>query len=64
MSNADLDTVVGELGDIKQAIRKMGTEKDILMPLHFIQLAVIPELKLTDYGLVDIGRQEILDLWM
>jgi adenine deaminase len=64
MSNGDLDTVVGELGDIKQAIRKMGTEKDILMPLHFIQLAVIPELKLTDYGLVDIGRQEILDLWM
>jgi adenine deaminase len=64
MSNAALDTVVGELGAIKRAIRKMGTDKDILMPLHFIQLAVIPELKLTDYGLVDIGRQEILDLWV
>ncbi|MFP4564598.1 MAG: adenine deaminase [Spirochaetia bacterium] len=64
MSNAALDTVVEELGGIKRAIRKMGTEKDILMPLHFIQLAVIPELKLTDYGLVDIGRQEILDLWV
>lgn len=64
MSNADLDTVVEELGEIKKGIRKMGTDKDILMPLHFIQLAVIPELKLTDYGLVDIGRQELLDLWV
>ena len=64
MSNADLDTVVEELRCIKKALGKMGTEKDILMPLHFIQLAVIPELKLTDYGLVDIGRQEILDMWV
>ena len=64
MSNADLDTVVEKLGGIKKAIGKMGTKKDILMPLHFIQLAVIPELKLTDFGLVNIGRQEILDLWV
>jgi adenine deaminase len=32
------------------------------MILHFIQLAVIPELKLTDLGLVDVLKQRFVEL--
>ncbi len=63
MSNKNVGTVVQELARMKEAIRKMGPETDILMVLHFIQLAVIPELKVTDLGLVDIGRQTVVSLF-
>jgi adenine deaminase len=64
MSNKELDTVMDELEEIKQGIRRMGTERDILMSLHFIQLAVIPELKITDRGLVDVPAQEYVELFV
>ncbi len=63
MSNKDVDAVVAELAEMKKAIREMGPKTDILMVLHFIQLAVIPELKVTDLGLVDIGRQKFVPLF-
>ena len=63
MSNKELDTVVEELADMKRAIRRMGSKTDILMVLHFIQLAVIPKLKVTDLGLVDLGKQEFVPLF-
>ena len=64
MSNKELDTVMDELEEIKQGIRRMGTDRDILMSLHFIQLAVIPELKITDRGLVDVPAQEYVELFV
>jgi adenine deaminase len=64
MSNKDLDSVMDELEEIKGAIKKMGSPRDILMSLHFIQLAVIPELKITDQGLVDVSRQEFVSLFL
>ena len=64
MSNLELEDVIDQLSDLKAAIRKMGTAKDILMILHFIQLAVIPELKVTDQGLVDVLKQDFVDLFV
>jgi adenine deaminase len=64
MSNKDLAKIVEELEHIKKAIHKMGSSRDILMSLHFVQLAVIPELKLTDQGLVNVYRQEFVDLFL
>ncbi|MBT3272826.1 MAG: adenine deaminase [Spirochaetales bacterium] len=63
MSSEPLEKVVEQLSDLKAALAKMGTDKDILMPLHFIQLAVIPELKITDQGLVDVFAQKIVPLF-
>lgn len=64
MSDKELTEVVGELEEIKKAIRVMGSRKDILMILHFIQLAVIPELKITDQGLVNVLEQRIVELFV
>ncbi len=64
MSDKELTEVVGELEEMKKAIRVMGSRKDILMILHFIQLAVIPELKITDQGLVNVLEQRIVDLFV
>jgi len=61
MSNKPLDTVVDELEQLKQKISDLGTDRDILMSLHFIQLAVIPTVKITDLGLVDVIKQEFID---
>ena len=62
MSVLPLEEVVEKLRELKAGISSLGTERDILMSLHFIQLAVIPALKLTDRGLVDVTKQEIVPL--
>lgn len=64
MSNKELTSVVREVEDIKKAIHRMGSDKDILMSLHFIQLAVIPELKVTDRGLVKVLEQQFSELFV
>lgn len=64
MSDKDLNEVVRELEEIKRAVTGMGSDKDILMILHFIQLAVIPEVKLTDRGLVNVLEQRFMDLFV
>lgn len=46
------------------AARKLGcTLPDPLISLSFLALPVIPELKLTDRGLVDVGEFRIVDLF-
>jgi adenine deaminase len=64
MSDMDLDEVVDKLKTLKKAVSAMGSDKDILMLLSFIQLAVIPELKLTDRGLVNVPQQRFVDLFV
>jgi adenine deaminase len=64
MSDKGITEVVEELEEMKRAIRDMGSEEDILMILHFMQLAVIPELKITDQGLVDVLHQKFVDLFV
>jgi adenine deaminase len=64
MSDKDLSDVVKELQEMKRGVAAMGSDKDILMILHFIQLSVIPELKLTDHGLVNVLEQRIVELFV
>ena len=56
---------VAETGEwLKAAAQKLGcTLTAPLMTLSFLALPVIPSLKLTDEGLVDVGRFEIVPLW-
>ena len=41
-----------------------STLRDPFMALSFAALEVIPHLKLTDRGLVDVGRAELVPLWV
>ncbi|SHH41397.1 adenine deaminase [Thermosipho atlanticus] len=64
MSDKPLKEVIKEVNHLKDAIEKLGTSEDILMHIHFLQLAVIPKLKITDKGLIDISQQKILSLYL
>jgi adenine deaminase len=64
MSDLPLREVVEELDELKSLARQWGSALDNpFMALSFLALPVIPELKLTDLGLVDVGRFEVVDLF-
>ncbi|MCQ2383208.1 MAG: amidohydrolase family protein, partial [Clostridia bacterium] len=63
MTNAPSDVVIFKLSNIeKLAHNKLGINKNLdpLMTLAFCSLAVIPKLKLTTKGLVDVEKHEIV----
>ncbi len=65
MSCNPLEEVLSSMHELDKACRSMGlTHKNPFMILSFLALPVIPELKLTDKGLVDVNRFEIVDLWV
>ncbi len=64
MSVNPLHTVVEQLEKAKAMARELGCGiPDPFMVLSFLALPVIPELKLTDRGLVDVNRFEIVPLF-
>ncbi len=63
MSKKNLEEVVKDLGNLKDSLKELGCEHDIVMTLSFVQLAVIPKLKITDKGLVDVENQRFVDLF-
>lgn len=63
MSKLELDQVHDALLEVREATRALGTENEVFMGLSFVQLAVIPSLRLTDRGLVDVAEQRFVPLW-
>ncbi len=64
MSKEPLETLVKQLKSIKKGASKLGCVlEDPFMMLSFLALPVIPELKLTDKGLVDVNKFEIVHLF-
>ncbi|MCG6963981.1 MAG: adenine deaminase [Acidobacteria bacterium] len=64
MTDRPLAEVCQELGHLFAAARELGSSlEDPFMLLSFLALEVIPELKLTDRGLVDVTRFEIVPLY-
>ena len=63
MSNRDLFEVTECLQRLRSALRDLGTERDVFMPLSFVQLAVIPNIRITDRGIVDVNQQKFISLW-
>ncbi|MBN2443792.1 MAG: adenine deaminase [Spirochaetales bacterium] len=63
MSHKNLFHVVQTLKEQKEVLHTIGCEKNLFMAISFIQLAVIPEIKITDQGLVDVIKQEFVDLF-
>lgn len=57
MNSGSADEVISGLEAAEEAARSLGTAVDHpFMAMSFLSLSVIPELKLTDQGYVDLGR--------
>jgi adenine deaminase len=64
MSDQPLDRVLAMKKTLLETVPLTGcTLADPFMALSFLALPVVPELRLTDRGLVDVERQEIVPLF-
>ncbi len=65
MSTEPAETVRRQVDRAIGAVRELGSPlHDPFMAMSFLALEVIPSLKLTDQGLVDVDRFEIVPLWV
>lgn len=64
MTNASLETVNAKLTHLENLAREYGVPNgvDPFMTLAFLALPVIPDLKVTDYGLFDVSKFEFVDI--
>ena len=64
MSDKGIEHVVKRLKLMRKMARDMGCKlEDPFMALAFLSLTVIPELRVTDRGLVDVGQFRIIPLF-
>ena len=65
LSDRPVEDVDQTLGTLQQEVRTMGSPlASPLMALSFLALPVIPHLKITDRGLVDVDAFQIVDLFV
>jgi adenine deaminase len=64
MSDQPVEYVSDKLQELKDAAKKIGsTLNEPFMTMAFLSLPVIPKLKITDRGLVDVDRFRFIDLF-
>ncbi len=66
ISDLPIESIISSLGSLNEACLKLGSNviNDPFMLLSFLALPVIPSLKLTDKGLVDVDKFQFTDLWV
>ena len=65
MSDQPMENVCGDLRALMRAAHDMGSPlKNPFMTLSFLALPVIPSLKITDRGLVDVKRFDFVPLFV
>jgi adenine deaminase len=65
MSDQPIEIVRDQMEELLRAARGLGCElHDPFMSMSFLALPVIPALKITDKGLVDVNRFEIVSLFV
>jgi len=65
VSDRPLAEVIKSIADLNVAARAMGCELQApFMTLSFLSLSPIPELKLTDQGLIDTVKMQRTELWV
>jgi adenine deaminase len=63
MSTGDIESVISRYSMVREAARKLGSPlKNVFMTMSFLSLPVIPELKITDMGLVDVNMFSFVPL--
>jgi adenine deaminase len=61
MSDRPAEEVAASLRRLEGRLRELGVGLDApFMALSFLALSVIPKLKITDHGLVDVDRFELV----
>lgn len=64
MSDEPIEAVAGKMSILSETAKSLGCQlNDPFAMLSFLALPVIPELKLTDKGLVDVNQFKIVDLF-
>lgn len=64
MSDQPIEYVSEKIKDLKEAAHRLGTPlEEPFMAMAFLSLPVIPKLKITDLGLVDVERFRFIDLF-
>ena len=64
MSDQPIETVRQQMDGVLAAARQLGSPlRDPFMTLGFLALPVIPSLKLTDHGLVDVDKFKLVSLF-
>jgi adenine deaminase len=65
MSNQPIEKVSADMNELKRASGRLGCIlEDPFMTMSFLALPVIPKLKITDRGLVDVTKFELVDLFV
>ena len=63
MSDKPAGDLIGEQAALLRAVPETGCAiHDPFMPLSFLPLPVIPSLKISDFGLVDVDRFQVTTL--
>jgi len=64
MSTSKIEKVVDEYRNIKEATKRVGSSlENTFMTMAFLALPVIPKLKITNRGLVDVDKFELVSLF-
>ncbi|MFW6279385.1 MAG: adenine deaminase [Bacillota bacterium] len=64
MSSADPKKIVAEVKKVKTVLRNLGLkDSHPLLKISTLTLAVIPEVKITDRGIVDVNNQQFIPLF-
>ncbi len=65
MSTGTAGEVADQVRELNRAVASLGCSlSSPFSTISFLALPVIPELKITDHGLVDVGRFEVVDLFI
>ncbi|HZF11569.1 MAG TPA: adenine deaminase [Thermoanaerobaculia bacterium] len=65
MSDRPIEEVQGGMRDLLAAARRLGARlRDPFMAMSFLGLEVIPALKITDFGLIDVAKMEVVPLFV
>ena len=64
ISDKDSDYVIEKGEELARATKSLGCElEDAFMPMGFLPLPVIPELKITDKGVFDTTKCQFIDIF-
>ncbi len=65
MSDKPAEKVMENIAQLEEASEKIGCKiPDPFMSMAFLSLSVIPEIKITDKGLIDVNKFEVTDLFV
>jgi adenine deaminase len=66
MFDKPIESVIANLRKVNEVCKNLGNNviRDPFMLLSFLSLSVIPSLKLTDKGLLDIEKFQLTNLWV